>query len=133
MVTFLEFFYEKTAISPDVRVNIEGIGEFTAKADTGNDGFNVIHGTDVQNDGDVIHFTCNGKQCSALSLGSLMVNKGPDHKENRHVISISMAVNGKVYRNQPFTVSDRSGMAEQVLLSKDFLQKMNCVVDPSMG
>jgi hypothetical protein len=43
-----------------------------------------------------------------------------------------MTVNGATYDGVPFTISDRSGMSEPVLLSKDFIAQMNSVVDPAL-
>jgi len=130
--TFKQFFFEKHAIPPTVRIEIKNIGAFDAKADTGNDGYNVLHATDIKDDGSIITFVCNDKQHRAQSQGTMMINKGPKLQENRHVIKLDVTVNGDVYRGQPFTISDRSGMSEPVLLSKDFIAQMNSVVDPSL-
>lgn len=132
MQTFKQFFFEKHAIPPTVRIEVHNIGTFDAKADTGNDGHNVLHATDIKDDGAIITFVCNGKQHRAHSQGTMMINKGPQLQENRHVIRLDVTVNGKTYKGQPFTISDRSGMSEPVLLSKDFIAQMNSVVDPSL-
>jgi hypothetical protein len=131
--TFEQFFFEKQAIPPTVRVDIHNIGTFDAKADTGNDGHNVLHATDIKDDGSIITFVCNGKQHRAQSQGTMTINKGPQLQEDRHVIKLDVAVNGKTYRGEPFTISDRSGMTEPVLLSKNFIAQMNSVVDPSLA
>ena len=133
MQTFEQFFFEKQSIPPTVRVDIHNIGTFDAKADTGNDGHNVLHATDIKDDGAIITFVCNGKQHRAQSQGTMTINKGPQLQEDRHVIKLDVAVNGKTYRGEPFTISDRSGMTEPVLLSKNFIAQMNSVVDPSLA
>lgn len=132
MQTFKQFFYEKKAIPPTVEVMIHNIGNFAAKADTGNDGHNVLHATDIKDDGTIVTFVCNGKQHKANSQGTMLINKGPQLQENRHVIRLDVTVNGKTYKGQPFTISDRTGMTEPVLLSKDFIAQMNSVVDPAL-
>ncbi len=132
MQTFKQFFLEKHAIPPTVRVEIHNIGNFDAKADTGNDGHNVLHATDIKDDGTIVAFVCNNKQHRAQSQGTMLINKGPQLQENRHVIKLDVTVNGKTYKGQPFTISDRTGMSEPVLLSKDFIAQMNSVVDPAL-
>lgn len=132
MQTFEQFFFEKSSIPPVIKVNIHNIGEFDAKADTGNDGYNVLHATDIKDDGSIVTFVCNGKQHSSNCNGTLTINKGPQMQEDRHVVKLTMTVNGTTYRGVPFTISDRTGMSEPVLLSKDFIAQMNSVVDPAL-
>lgn len=132
MQTFKQFFFEKHSIPPTVKVSIHGIGDFDAKADTGNDGHNVLHATDIKDDGSIVTFMCNNKQHRANSQGTLTINKGPQLQEDRHVIKLDITVDGKTYKGQPFTISDRSGMDEPVLLSKNFIAQMGSVVDPSL-
>lgn len=104
----------------------------SAKADTGNDGYNVLHAFDIKPLGKKVTFTSNGKDCCMPVVGTLKISKGPQLQEDRYVIHLDIAVGGKLYKSQPFTISDRSGMSEQVLLSKDFIQLMNKVVDPAL-
>ena len=132
MQTFEQFFFEKHSIPPVLRIKIHNIGEFDAKADTGNDGYNVLHATDIKDDGSIVTFVCNGKQHKSNCDGTLTVNKGPQMQEDRHVVKLTMTVNGATYDGVPFTISDRSGMSEPVLLSKDFIAQMNSVVDPAL-
>lgn len=132
MQTFIQFFYEKKAIPPTIRVTVHGIGNFEAKADTGNDGHNVLHATNIKDDGSIVTFVCNNKQHRANSCGTMTINKGPQLQENRHVIKLDVTVGGMTYKNQPFTISDRTGMTEPVLLSKNFIAQMNSVVDPAL-
>lgn len=132
MVTFEHFFYEKHSIPPVVTVKIEGIGDLNAKADTGNDGYNVLHATDIRSDGKNVQFMCGDQQFSLPVCGNIMINKGPQTQEDRHVVKLNMSVNNNTYRDVPFTISDRSGMSEPVLLSKKFIAQMNSVVDPSL-
>lgn len=132
MQTFEQFFYEKQVIPPILTINIKNIGQFNAKADTGNQGYNVLHATKIQNNGETVSFVCNGKNHNAPSYGTMEINKGPEMQENRCVIKLDVTVLGKLYRDQPFTVTDRSGMDTPVLLSGDFISQMNGVVDPSI-
>ncbi len=132
MQTFQQFYEQKQLIAPTIDVDISGVGNFKAKADTGNDGYNVLHATDIKDDGSIVTFVCNNKQHSANSNGTLAINKGPQLKEDRHVIKLDVTVNGKTYHGTPFTISDRTGMSEPVLLSKDFIAQMKSVVDPSL-
>lgn len=132
MQTFEQFWEQKQVLPPVLKIKIQGIGEFEAKADTGNDGYNVLHATNIQNNGSTVSFVSNNTQHQAQTDGNLTVNKGPKLKENRSVIKLNVSISGKTYQNIPFTISDRTGMSEPVLLSKDFLAQIGGVIDPSL-
>lgn len=132
MYTFQQYFEEKQSVPPVLRVTIKDVGTFNAKADTGNDGYNVLHATDIVKAGDKVRFRCGKWTLTKPTFGSLEISKGPQLQEERHVIKLDVAFNGKWFRDQPFTISDRTGMDEPVLLSKDFLAHAGIVVDPSL-
>jgi len=129
--TFENFFFEQYVIPVVLTVNIHDVGELKAKADTGNDGHNVLHATDITSNGSTVTFTCNGNVINRKSGDQLQVRKGPKISENRPIVNFNITINGKTYNNIPFTVTDRTGMSTPVLLGKDFIAKMGAVVDPT--
>ena len=62
MKTFLQFIEEKKVLGLIEFFNIDGIGKVAAKLDSGNGAYNVLHGEDIQEQGDKVFFkTVNGR------------------------------------------------------------------------
>ena len=56
MTTFKQYFVEKSILGLEETIYIDGIGQIAAKLDTGNGAFNVLHGTDIVQDGEMVRF-----------------------------------------------------------------------------
>ena len=61
-MTYLDYLekkvlLERLVIGLEEPVLVKGLGELQAKIDSGNGGYNVIHGTDFHQQGDVLMFT----------------------------------------------------------------------------
>ena len=62
MKTFLQYIQEKSVLGLIEFFDIQGIGKVPAKLDSGNGAYNVLHGEDIQEQGDKVFFrTINGK------------------------------------------------------------------------
>lgn len=132
MRSFLEFFNNSNVIGTIVPVEVENIGTLNAKADTGNDGLNVIHGINIQQDGENITFTTVDNKTITVpaTKENIDINIGSGNIENRPVINLNISIGGRK-TVASFSLADRSQNEEPILLSKGFLATHGVVVDPS--
>ena len=113
------------------KITIEGT-EYNAKVDTGNSGYNVIHGDDIKDNGNhTVSFTLpNGKRVTKKIVSRLVVKSGIG-KKKRMVVLMDVEFHGKKYQNIKFSIGDRGHMTSKVLLGLQFLSKTGMVVDPA--
>ena len=119
---------EKMVIGVEEPILIKGIGEMIAKVDSGNGGFNVIHGEDFILQGNILNFKTadkdgNSKRVSKKIKDTINVNIGGGHIQERPVIELDVQFGTGEYKKVPFSVCDRSDNKHQVLISKDFVGK----------
>ena len=128
---------EKLVIGLEEPISIKGIGEFIAKVDSGNGGFNVIHGEDVYQNGGVLVFKTYDKdnelkQVSKKLLQYINVNIGSGKVEQRPVIELDIKFGDKEYSKIPFSVANRSSNSHKILICKDFIQnQLDALIDVS--
>lgn len=119
---------ERLVIGLEEPVLIKGLGELSAKIDSGNGGYNVIHGTDFHQQGDELMFTTHDsfgheKKMQTKVIDTIEVNMGGGNIENRPVIELDIKFAGEDYKKIPFSVSDRSTNTNPILISKGFVEK----------
>lgn len=119
---------ERMVIGIEEPILVKGIGELLAKIDSGNSGYNVIHGEDFTIQGDILTFKTVNKdgderRVSKKIKETLRVNIGGGHIQERPVVELDIKFGGDDYRKVPFSVTDRSGNEHKVLISKDFVGK----------
>jgi hypothetical protein len=132
MYTFKEYYQNKPILGIRELIDIDGIGKVSAKVDSGNEAYNVLHGVDVKEDGESVSFTTvNGKRVTKSKNGDIKIHIGSGVKENRPIIKLDITVNGKHYSNIPFSIGDRSENEDPVLLGEPFLRSLNAVIDVS--
>ena len=107
---------------------IKGIGELLAKIDSGNSGYNVIHGEDFIIQGNILNFKTINKdgderRVSKKIKETLRVNIGGGHIQERPVIELDIKFGGDDYKKIPFSVTNRADNEHKVLISKDFVGK----------
>ena len=114
---------------------IKGVGEIIAKVDSGNGGYNVIHGEDLTVQGDILTFKTVNKdgddrRVSKKIKETINVNIGGGHIQERPVVELDVQFGGQDYKKIPFSVTDRSGNDNKVLISKDFVGKeLDALID----
>lgn len=126
---------ERLVIGLEEPILVKGLGELQAKIDSGNGGFNVIHGTDFHQQGDVLMFTTHDsfgheKKISAKIIDDIEVNMGGGNIEKRPVIELDIKFAGEDYKKIPFSVSDRSSNTHPILISKGFVEnELEALID----
>lgn len=139
-MTYLDYLEQKVllerlVIGLEEPVLIKGLGELSAKIDSGNGGYNVIHGTDFHQQGNELMFTTHDsfgheKKIQATVIDTIEVNMGGGNIENRPVIELDIKFAGEDYKKIPFSVSDRSTNTNPILISKGFVEnELEALID----
>jgi len=114
-------------------LDIEGIGKVKAKVDTGNEAYNVLHGTDITYaDNSATFKTVNNVTVTKPVLKKIEINIGSGNIESRPVVEMPFTMHGKKYAT-PFSIADRSTNEEPVLLGEIFLSKIGATVDVNLN
>lgn len=133
----LRLTLEKMVIGVEEPILVKGIGELNAKIDSGNSGYNVIHGEDLTVQGDILTFKTYNKDNDVRRISKkikhiLNVNIGGGHIQERPVIELDVQFAGDDYKKVLFSVTDRGDNEHKVLISKDFVGKeLNALIDVS--
>lgn len=128
---------EKLVIGLEEPILIKGVGEFLAKVDSGNGGYNVIHGENVIQQGDIITFKTydknnNPKQVSKKLKEYINVNIGSGNIEERPVVELDVKFAGDLYKKIPFSVANRNSNSHKILICKDFVKnELDALIDPA--
>jgi len=133
MKKFKQFFAEKAVLGLIEFFDVDGIGKIPSKLDSGNGAFNVIHGEDIQIQGNKVHFkTVNNKRLMKDKVDDITINVGAGHTEDRPVVNFDLKIGNKEYKNIPFSVGDRTTNLFKILVSKDFIEKdLDALIDVS--
>jgi len=133
MKKFNQFFAEKTVLGLIEFFDVDGIGKIPSKLDSGNGAFNVIHGEDIQVQGNKVMFkTVNNKHLMKDKVDDITINVGAGNTEDRPVVNFDLKIGNKEYKNIPFSVGNRSSNLFKILVSKDFIEKeLDALIDVS--
>ena len=129
MKSFKEYFLENT-FSPKEPIKIAEVGDFVAKVDSGNDGHCVLHGDDIEINGDTVSFTtAHGKRVTRPLIDTTSINIGGGVEEKRPVINLDFSLKGKQYKKQRFSIGNRGTNDEKVLIGLKFLEPLNATIE----
>ena len=133
MKKFKQFFAEKAVLGLIEFFDVDGVGKIPSKLDSGNGAFNVIHGEDIQIQGNKVHFkTVNNKRLMKDKVDDITINVGAGHTEDRPVVNFDLKIGNKEYKNIPFSIGDRTTNLFKILVSKDFIEKdLDALIDVS--
>ena len=131
MRSFKQYFVEKTVLGLEETIYIDGVGQIRAKLDTGNGAFNVLHGEDLESDGEVVRFTTeNGVVLEKPISDHITINLGAGNTEDRPVVLLNVKIGHKVFKDIPFSIRNRSQNTHKVLIGKNFIQKeLDALID----
>lgn len=133
MKTFLQYIEEKSVLGLIEFFDIEGIGKIPAKLDSGNGAYNVIHGENIQEQGDKVFFrTVNGKTLLLPKKGEITINVGAGNMEHRPVVELNFKIGENEFNNIPFSIGNRASNLYKILVGKDFIQQdLDALIDVS--
>ena len=126
---------EKLVIGIVEPITIKDVGTFSAKIDSGNSGYNVIHGENLIIKDDIITFITSDfrgvrKSITSKIIETVKINIGSSNIQNRPVIQLDIIFGGIEFKNVKFSISDRAENKEKVLISKSFISNdLDALID----
>lgn len=137
MINFEQFFFEKYVIGLIEDVYIDGLGKISAKVDSGNGAFNVIHGEGIEIDEKqkLVRFTTvNAISLEKELIDKIVINIGAGKEESRPVVNFDIKIGDRSFDNVPFSVGNRKSNNQKILIGKDFIQKsLDALIDVSLS
>jgi hypothetical protein len=133
MKKFNQFFIEKQVLGLIEFFDVDGIGKIPSKLDSGNGAYNVIHGEDIQIQGNKVLFkTVNNKHLIKDKVDDITINVGAGNTEDRPVVNFDLKIGNREFKDIPFSVGNRSTNLFKILVSKDFIeQELDALIDVS--
>tara|TARA_R110002049_G_scaffold279959_1_gene459187 strand:+ start:155 stop:595 length:441 start_codon:yes stop_codon:yes gene_type:complete len=133
MKKFKQFFIEKQVFGLIEFFDLDGVGKIPAKLDSGNGAYNVLHGEDIQIQGDKVFFrTENGKTLLKDKKGDIDINYGEGRVTTRPVVEFDFRIGNKEFRGIPFSIADRSTNLYKILVGKEFIEnELDALIDVS--
>jgi hypothetical protein len=126
-------YYKKSVLGIREQIRLldfPELGNISVKIDTGNEAYNVIHGTDIKDNGNTVTFeTVGGKKLTLPKIDTIVIHIGSGVKEERPVVKLNFELGGKKYQAIPFSIADRTENEEPILIGEPFLRQTNSVVD----
>jgi len=135
MIPFKQFFIEKLILGLEEIITLDGIGPLTAKLDSGNGAYNVLHGEDIKSDGNIVRFTtAGGFSVEKELIDTITINVGAGNSEERPVVTFDVTFGGKIFKDVPFSIGNRSGNNHKVLIGKGFiLRDLDALIDVGLS
>lgn len=141
MRSFKEFFVEKNILGLEEDIIIDGVGNISAKLDTGNGAYNVLHGIDIENGKDhktgetLVRFnTINNISIQKPIMDTVTINLGGGNVEERPVCMFSCKIGNLGFENIPFSIGNRSDNQHKVLIGKQFIKnELDALIDVSLN
>ena len=133
MKKFKQFFIEKQVLGLIEFFDVDGVGQIPSKLDSGNGAYNVIHGEDIQVQGNKVHFkTVNNKRLMKDKVDDIIINVGAGNTEERPVVNFDLKIGNKEFRDIPFSIGNRTSNLYKILVSKDFIEnELDALIDVS--
>lgn len=133
MINFKNFF-EKTVIGLIEEMEIAGIGRVKVKIDSGNSAYNVLGVSNIMKQGNKVTFdTINGKRLIKEIKDTITINVGAGNEEERQVVMFRIKFGGQEFDNIPFSLGNRDNNEYKVLVGKDFIKKLDALIDVSLN
>lgn len=131
MKSFSQFFVEKNVLGLEELIYVDGVGELSAKLDTGNGAFNVLHGADIKIQHNQVSFiTVDDKKIVKSIADTITINLGAGNTEERPVVLFDVKLGNNIFEDIPFSISNRSDNNHKVLIGKTFIEKnLNALID----
>jgi hypothetical protein len=132
MISFKDYFIlesKRPVFKPKEKIHIKDVGDFICKVDSGNDAYCVLHGENIQINGDNVEFqTINGQSIQKPLVDKIIINVGAGVEEHRPIVEFDIKVKGKVYKSVKFSIGNRKDNEEKVLLGLKFLEPIKAII-----
>ena len=115
-------------------ITIQHVGTVKAKVDTGNSGYNVLHGIDIKEKDGKVTFTTVGNKVLTLPISEhVTIHIGSGNKEDRPVVLLDCSIGKEQFNKVPFSLGDRTENDTPVLLSENFIKQNGGVVNVNLN
>lgn len=140
MKSFKQFFVEKNILGLEEDIIVDGVGKISAKLDTGNGAYNVLHGEDLEFGKDkrtqqpIVRFTTmNAIRLEKPVEDTITINLGAGNTEERPVCLFDCIIGGKKFPDTLFSIGNRADNDHKVLIGKGFIAKqLDALIDVSL-
>lgn len=131
MKSFQRYYHEKTVLNLIDNIELEDVGTVKCMADSGNSAFNVLDGREVKFEGNKVSFLSTDKNIKVVKdvFDTITIHIGSGVNEKRPVVKFNIIFNSRRYYNVPFSIADRSKNETEVLLGREFLSKLDALID----
>lgn len=141
MRSFKQFFVEKNILGLEEDIVVDGVGTISAKLDTGNGAYNVLHGEDIefgkdrQSNQPIVRFTTmNSIRLEKPVKDTITINLGAGNTEERPICLFDCLIGGKKFPNTPFSIGNRADNDHKVLIGKGFISKnLDALIDVTLS
>jgi hypothetical protein len=132
VISFKKFFESKEPLGLIETITFDELGPIESKIDSGNGAYNVLHGVNIQMDGNNVSFdTINNKTLTKELKETIDINIGSGNIENRPVVEFDIEIGDKQYPATKFSIGDRTENEYKILVGKDFIEQLGGIIDVS--
>lgn len=132
MNNFKAYLIEQYVLGLIETMDIEGIGPVDCKIDSGNGAYNVLHGTNITYNGNETTFTTvNDVIITTSVIDKVTIHVGSGNIEERPVVQFNMTIGDQQLNDIKFSIADRSQNEYPVLVSKQFVEDLDALIDVS--
>ena len=130
MINFKQFFESNKPLGLIETIEFEELGPIEAKIDSGNGAYNVLHGVNIDHNGDKATFeTVNGQTITKPVVELIDINIGSGNIEQRPVVEFDIKIGDELHPNTKFSIGDRTENEYKILVGKDFIEELGGVID----
>lgn len=140
MRSFKQFFVEKNILGLEEDIIVDGVGKISAKLDTGNGAYNVLHGENLEFGKDkrtqqpIVRFTTmNAIRLEKPVEDTITINLGAGNTEERPVCLFDCIIGGKKFPDTLFSIGNRADNDHKVLIGKGFIgRELDALIDVAL-
>lgn len=135
MINFKQFFESNKPLGLIETIEFEELGPIEAKIDSGNGAYNVLHGINLNYNGDEVNFkTVNDQTITKPVVEYIDINVGSDSDgnatiDNRPVVEFDIKIGDELHPNTKFSIGSREENEYKILVGKDFIEELGGVID----
>lgn len=102
-------------------IEVQGIGQFRAKLDTGNESYNVLGAENIEEFNGTVNFTVNGKKYEKPIVSHVRIRTNNINVDRRPVVEFDVEFRNRTFRNVRFSLVPRRFNKYPVLIGNRFM------------
>lgn len=131
MKSFSIYCKERNILNLIDNITLDTVGTVKSMADSGNSAYNVLDARDLKVQDNKVMFITTDKNIRVTKniIDSIVIHIGSGVNEDRPVVEFDIKFKNKIYKKIKFSLADRSKNETPVLLGRDFLTKLDALID----